>query len=125
MFLWLLKLVNPIKAIASEISKVKLAQQNADTEAKRLETEVHLEVLESKKQVLLAEQDNFLTRSVRPLWAAPFVIYTWKIVVWDKVFGFGVTDPLDEKMWALSMLIAGNYFFFRGSDKLIKTWRNK
>jgi len=125
MFLWLLKLVNPIKAIASEISKVKLAQQNADTEAKRLETEVHLQILESQKAVLLAEQDNFLTRSVRPLWAAPFWIYTWKVLVWDKVLGLGVTDPLDEKMWALGMLIAGNYFFFRGGDKLIKTWRNK
>lgn len=125
MFLWLLKLVNPIKAIASEISKVKLAQQNADTEAKRLETEVHLEALESKKQVLLAEQDNFLTRSVRPLWAAPFVIYTWKIIVWDKVLGLGVTDPLDEKMWDLMLLVAGGYFLFRGGQKLIRTWRNK
>jgi hypothetical protein len=47
---------------------------------------------------------------VRPLFALPFILFTWKVVVWDKLLGWGITDPLDPKMWGVFMLVVGAYF---------------
>lgn len=113
MISFLLSLINPVKAIANEIAKYKTAAVNAETEQKRIEAEENIVALEAQRDVLLKEQDNFFTRSVRPMWTYPFIIYTWKIVVWDKVLGWGVTDPLDEKMWWLAMVMASAYFVSR------------
>ena len=44
--------------------------------------------------VILAEQGRWYTAIVRPLLALPIVIYFWKVIVWDKVLGWGVTDPI-------------------------------
>jgi hypothetical protein len=42
----------------------------------------------------------------RPLFAFAFVIYAWKVVVFDKVLGLGTTDPLsgDIAQWAMITL---------------------
>lgn len=121
---WLLKLINPIRAITKQIVDLKVKQVNAETEQQRIAAEVELAALEAQKQLLIAEQSNFMTRMVRPLWALAFIIYTWKVIVWDKVFGLGVTDPLDEKMWGLMMLVAGAYFIGRSSEKIInRIWK--
>ena len=48
---------------------------------------------ELASELLLAEQGHWFTRAVRPLWALPLVIYTWKIVIFDKVLALGGTDP--------------------------------
>jgi hypothetical protein len=53
------------------------------------ELAVEAKEAELRNALLIAEQGNWVTRWVRPAWAAPFVIYTWKIVVWDIVLGFG------------------------------------
>lgn len=64
-------------------------------------------------QVLIAEQGNWITRWVRPLWALPFVIYTWKLVVYDKVLAgwtHGTTDALSGGMETLIVTVAAAYF---------------
>ncbi len=121
--LWLLKLINPIKAVTEELVRWKVAQQNAETEQKRIEADENIKALEVQRDILVSDQSNWLTRCVRPLWAAPGIIYTWKVIVWDKVvkgnWSEGVTDPLGTELWGLVMLIAGSYFVFRGSEKLL------
>jgi hypothetical protein len=121
---WLVSLINPVRSITEQLVKWKLKQADAKTEQARIEAEVEIATLEAQKQVVLAEQSNFFTRMVRPLWAFAFIIYTWKIVVWDKVLGWGVTDPLDKNMWGLMMVIAGAYFISRSAEKVVnKIWR--
>lgn len=120
---WLLKIINPISSITKQIIDWKVKQANAQTEQERIKAEVEIATLEAQKQVLLAEQTNPFTRMVRPLWAFAFIIYTWKVVVWDKVLGWGVTDPLDANMWGLMMVIAGAYFISRSAEKVVnKIW---
>jgi hypothetical protein len=51
-----------------------------------------------------------MTRWVRPVWAAPFVIYTWKVVIYDKVLALGTTDQLGGLIATLAVTIAGAYF---------------
>ena len=76
---------------------------------------------ELQTQVLIAEQGHWATRWVRPIWAAPFVFFTWKIIVWDKMLGWGKTDPLDPNMWAVFMLMVGAYFGGRSAEKVATT----
>lgn len=76
--------------------------------------------------VVVAEQGNWFTRSVRPLWALPFVIYTWKLVVWDKVLGpwtNGTTDALSGGMETLIVTVAAAYFGGRTIESVARIIR--
>lgn len=79
--------------------------------AELAEREMALEGQERELQakMVIAEQGNWITRSIRPLFALPFIIYTFKVVLWDKVLGLGVTDRLDPKMWGVFMAVVVAY----------------
>lgn len=47
---------------------------------------------------------------VQIAWALPFVIYNAKLIVWDKVLGWGVTDPLSPELYTLQSVIVGFFF---------------
>ncbi|MGH7175589.1 MAG: 3TM-type holin [Minisyncoccia bacterium] len=77
--------------------------------------------------VVVAEQGNWITRWVRPAFAFPFVVFTWKIVIWDKVLGswtHGSTDPLDPNMWNVFMAVVIAYFGGRSAEKVANTVRD-
>jgi len=101
-------------------TKEKLAAELAERELGLQQREAEL-----ASQVLIAEQGNWMTRWVRPLWALPFIIFTFKIVVWDKVLGLGSTDPIDPNMWSVYMLIAGAYFGGRSAEKIAAILKRK
>lgn len=75
---------------------------------------------EVASQVVIAEQGRWYTALPRPLFAFAFVIYVWKVIVWDKVLGLGVTDPLSAELsqWALIILTA--YFGGRSLEKVAR-----
>lgn len=73
---------------------------------------------EVNASMVIAEQGNWLTRSVRPMFAAPFIIFTWKVVVWDKVLGLGTTDPLDPRMWGVFMAVVIAYMGGRSAERV-------
>jgi len=86
--------------------------------------EVDRREAEVNAMILLAEQGNWFTRSIRPLFALPFVFFTWKVVVWDKLLASwtgGSTDPLDPKMWGVFMAIVIAYFGGRSAEKVAST----
>lgn len=61
-------------------------------------------------KLLIAEQGSWMTRCIRPLFAAPFIIFSFKVIVWDKVLGLGVTDRLDPNMWGVFQVVVASYF---------------
>ena len=62
-------------------------------------------------KLLIAEQGHWYTAIIRPLFALPFIIYVWKIVVWDKVLGIGVTEHgIDANFWNVFQVIIVSYF---------------
>jgi hypothetical protein len=76
---------------------------------------------EVNAQVVIAEQGNWVTRSVRPLFALPFILFTWKVIVWDKLLAgwtHGNTDPLDPQMWGVFMSIVIAFFGGRSVEKV-------
>jgi hypothetical protein len=67
----------------------------------------------------------FDARKPRPLFAAKFIIYVWKVVVWDKVLGLGTTDALsgDMSQWAMAVVTA--YFGGRTLEKVARVFAKK
>ena len=71
-------------------------------------------------QAVIAEQGRWYTALPRPLFAGAFIIYVWKVVVWDRVLGLGTTDALtgDVAQWAMIVLAA--YFGGRSMEKVAR-----
>ncbi|MGC1464308.1 MAG: hypothetical protein WA792_01100 [Pseudolabrys sp.] len=74
-------------------------------------------------QTVVTEQGRWFTALPRPLFAFAFVIYVWKVVVFDKVLGFwtnGTTDPLSGEMSQWAMIVLTAYFGGRSIEKVAK-----
>lgn len=108
-----------ITAIGEQLNAAYARRIAAETDAARLESEQEIAYLKGKRDILLREQDHWLTRSVRPAFAYPPAIYFGKIYIWDKTLGWGSTDPLSPELYDLAMIIIGSYFVTRGLEKLI------
>jgi hypothetical protein len=70
--------------------------------------------------VVIAEQGNWFTRSVRPAIGWSVVILLWKILVWDKALGqwtHGHTDPLGPDIWSVVKTVLIAYFGGRTVEK--------
>lgn len=123
---WVGKLLGgPFAKAAVDAYKAKLQAGNdrdrmaADLAAKA--ADIDLREAEINSRILIAEQGNWMTRWVRPVWSLPFILFTWKVVVWDKLLGWGTTDPLDPKMWSVFMLMVGAYYGGRSAEKVAST----
>ena len=128
---WLGNLIGgPFAKAAVAAYRAKLSAENtsekvaADLAARELAVEQRER--EVSAQIVVAEQGRWLTALPRPLFAFAFVIYAWKVVVWDKVLGawtHGATDPLsgDVARWAMIVLTA--YFGGRSLEKVARILR--
>mgnify|MGYP003654663306 FL=1 len=114
---FLLSLVNPISKITNKLIEAKARKLDAKTEQERIEADVLILQLEARQSVLVAEQGSLMTCMIRPLFALPFIIYNFKVIVYDKVLGLGITDDLSASYWQLQMVVFGAYFLTRGFEK--------
>ena len=122
---WLGNLIGgPFAKAAVDAYRAKLTAENtsekiaADLAARELGVEQRERELAT--QAVIAEQGRWYTALPRPLFAFAFVVYVWKVVVWDKVLGLGSTDPLSAELsqWALIILTA--YFGGRSIEKVAR-----
>jgi len=127
---WLGNLLGgPFAKAAVDAYRAKLTAENtsekiaADLAARELDVEQRERELAA--QVVVAEQGAWYTALPRPLFAYAFVIYAWKVVVWDAVFGLGATPALsgDVAQWATIVLTA--YFGGRSLEKVARIWGKK
>lgn len=105
------------EVIGGQITRAYEAKLSAQNDAARIDAQKRIATLEAQQSVLIAEQRSMITRWIRPAFALPFVIYNFKIVVWDKVLGLGATDPLSPHYWQLQMIVFGAYFLTRPFEK--------
>lgn len=122
---WLGSLLGgPFAKAALDAYRAKLTAENnsekiaADLAARELSVEQREREL--AVQVVIAEQGRWYTALPRPLFAFAFIIYVWKVVVWDRVLGLGTTDALsgDVAQWAMIVLTA--YFGGRSIEKVAR-----
>jgi hypothetical protein len=97
---------NTSERIAADLAARELAVQQRE--------------IEVNSSVVIAEQGRWYTACIRPLFCLPFMIFTFKVIVWDKVLGWGTTDPLDPNMWNVFMVIIGAYFGGRSIEKVAR-----
>ena len=108
------------------------AKQDAGVKKDQIDTDLvakaaTLSVQEAQlnEQIIIAEQGNWLTRMARPAIAFPFILYLWKVIIWDKVLGWGVTDALGNNLDTIMGTIIASYFIGRTVEKTVSTLRNK
>ena len=122
---WLGNLLGgPFAKAAVDAYRAKLSAENTSEKIAAYlaarELEVERRERELATQVVIAEQGRWYTALPRPLFAFAFIIYVWKVVVFDKVLGWGTTDPLsgDVSQWAMIVLTA--YFGGRSLEKVAR-----
>jgi hypothetical protein len=127
---WLGNLLGgPFAKAAVDAYRARLASENtsekiaADLATRELAVEQRERELAA--QIVVAEQGRWYTALPRPLFAFAFIIYVWKVVVWDKVLGLGTTDALsgDVAQWAMIVLTA--YFGGRSIEKAARILARK
>jgi hypothetical protein len=101
-----------ISAIGKELRLAHEAKLKAANDSERIAAEVRIKELEARQSSILAAQSDRYERWVRIGFALPFVIYIWKLLVWDKVLGMGTTDPLSPMLTEVFWIVLGGYFFF-------------
>lgn len=106
----LLSLADPISRIAGKIADARIAAQQAATDQERIAQEERIRALEARRDVLKAESDGRINSVIRALLAVPVVVFLWKVIIWDKVFGWGTTDDLSENLWYVTMMTLGFYY---------------
>lgn len=97
---------NTSERIAADVAVSEIAAQQADVKA--------------AASIVIAEQGAWYTACIRPLMALPFIVFTWKVIVFDKVLGMGRTDPLDPNMWGVFMSVVIAYFGGRSIEKVAR-----
>lgn len=116
-------LSGPLTAISNDLKEAYQSKLNAQNDAERIAADERINLLETRKSVILAAQSDPIERWVRVLFATPFILYTWKLVVWDKILEWGITDPLSKDLNQLFWIVVGGYFLdvtVRGTARILK-----
>lgn len=107
-----------LAGIADRLADAYEAKQRAQTDREKLQADMAIARLEARRDALVTGQGAWVSKLVQALWAAPFIVYAWKIIVWDKVLKLGVTDPLGPFETNIGMIIVGFYFLTIGIRSL-------
>ena len=121
-------ILQPIVTGALTAQKQKLDAAGSH-EARVTELALKAQELDAKEadvnaKVIIAEQGNWFTRSVRPALGFAVVVLVWKLIVYDKALGQwtgGHTDMLDKDLWNVVMVIIGAYMGGRSAEKVATT----
>ena len=106
----LLGLVDPISKITNKIIDLRIQQANAQTEQAKIAADEEVSKLQAQRDVLVAESGSKINALIRILFAAPCAIYINKLIVYDKVLGWGSTDDLSNNLWWIVTVVIGFYF---------------
>jgi hypothetical protein len=116
---WLLTLFKAFvgSGLAGEIRQAYKDKLDAQTDEARLDAERRIALMEAQERILIEEQKHWMTRWIRPAVAAPFVIFLWKVVVYDTVLQWGVTPHLSDQMYYIMGIVITAYFLGRAYEK--------
>lgn len=108
-----------INNITASIANEKIAVTNAKTEQERIAAQERVNTLQARRDLMIAESQRSNTNAyIRSGIALGPMIYLLKIFIWDKVLQtltHGNTDPLDDNLWQVIMVVLGFYFLYEGA----------
>lgn len=119
-------LFNTVNGITNAIANERLALINAKTDQERIAAQERLNTLQTQRDVLVEDaKHSQLDVGMRFFIALGPALYLNKIFIWDKVLGWGSTDPLNEsQQWTVITAVIGFYFLYSGAigvAKIIKS----
>ena len=97
-------------------SNTELGKYQGDVAIATAAVQAEIASRNAQKEIIIAEQGHWLTRSIRPLMALPLAIYLWKVIVYDKIFCKftacigGTTDAIGGNVGEWMGLIIISYF---------------
>ena len=103
-------ITGPLTEISNDLKEAYQSKLKAANDAERIAADERINILEARKTSILAAQSDPYERWVRIAFAFPFIVYTWKLVLYDKVLSLGATDPLSAELSHLFWIIIGGYF---------------
>lgn len=120
---WITSLLGgPIVNAALDAYRAKLAAGNsADKIAADLaqrELEVQQREIELQTQLRIATLGHWYEPD--KLMAYAVAVYLGKLLIWDKVLGLGVTDPLGGWVEVTANLVVAFYFSKRGFENVVR-----
>jgi hypothetical protein len=101
-----------VSAITGSIREMRKDALEAKNASERIELEKEIGTLENRRAVLVAEAKSNWNVVARIFLAAPFGLFIWKVIVWDKLLKLGSTDGLSPDLWNLMMVVYGFYFVY-------------
>lgn len=120
MFRLLLGLIDPFTRIMNALTDARVKLANAETENERIAAQERVAILEQRQRVLTAQTGSMFDKLIRFGFAFPFVVYVNKCVIWDKVMGAGITDPLSQSLEYVMLVSLGFYFLHWTVDRYRK-----
>lgn len=105
--------------IASELRQAHKDKLSAANDGDRIAADITIAQLTARQGALINGKGAWVSKLVQAMYAAPFLVYNGKVIVWDKVLGLGVTDPLGQYEQNLGIMVAGFYFLTVGGGYLI------
>ena len=99
-----------LSSITKSLQEAYRDKLNAQNDANKLEADMRIRDLEARRDIILKAQSDNVERWVRVGFAAPFIIYNIKLIVWDKVLELGTTDPLSPNLLLIQSIVISGYF---------------
>lgn len=64
-------------------------------------------------------QATWVPKLIRALWVAPLIVYLWKLIIWDKLLGWGATDGLGSFEMYIAQA-AVTFYFVTGAIQVLR-----
>ena len=94
--------------LAKELRRAIEARTNAQTEQERIRADAYVAEIEARTQRALS--GGRMVTWVQVVWAGIYLVYDAKLVLWDKVLGWGVTDPLSPELLSHQAMVMAFLF---------------
>lgn len=125
---WIVSLLSgPILNTLLDGYRARLASNNttehAAVDLAKDEIKAEMEARKSAEAIILAEQGTWFTRIPRAMVQYSFAIFIAKVVVWDKVLGWGTTDPLAGDVATYATMLMGMWFGGRTIEKVAQIFK--
>ncbi len=113
-------LSGPLSNISEDLKEAYQSKLRAQNDAERIAADERIALLEARRATILVAQSDRYERFVRIGFAFPFVVYINKLILWDKVLEWGVTDGLSPELYQIMMIVLGGYFVDTVVKRIVK-----
>jgi hypothetical protein len=103
----LLGWLNPLSAILGQIQQWEAKLLDAKTEQERIAAQERIAWYQAAATIAGHPIDLVL----RALMAAPGILFVWKLIVYDKMLGWGSTEDLSQNLWYFAIALPWGFYF--------------